>query len=65
MTTVKVNGQDVPVLQAKVKTIIKHKETGKIYKDEEEWKNANISPEDIRRDVIVRVPRLDLFAKTK
>jgi len=65
MTTVKVNGKDIPVLQAEVKTIIKHKETGKIYKDEEEWKKANISPGDIRRDVIVRVPRLDLFAKTK
>ena len=65
MTTVKVNSKDIPVLQAEVKTIIKHKETGKIYKDEEEWKRANISPGDIRRDVIVRVPRLDLFAKTK
>jgi len=65
MTTVKVNGKDIPVLQAEVKTIIKHKKTGKIYKDEEEWKNANISPEDIQQDVIVRVPRLDLFMKTK
>ena len=65
MTTVKVNGKDIPVLQAEVKTIIKHKKTGKIYKDEEEWKTLKIPVEDIQRDVLVKIPKLDLFAKTK
>ena len=34
---VKVDGKDVPLLKAKVKTTIKHKETGVVYKNEEEW----------------------------
>ena len=49
----------------KVTTTIKHKQTGEVYKTEEEWKNLGIDPQDIRRDVTVTVPRLDLFAKTK
>ena len=65
MTTVKINGEDVPAVDAKVITTIKNKKTGVIYKDEEEWKALNIPVEDIRRDVLVKMPRLDLFAKTK
>ena len=65
MTTVKINGEDVPVVDAKVITTIKNKKTGVIYKDEEEWKALNIPVEDIQRDVLVKLPRLDLFAKTK
>ena len=65
MTTVKVNGKDIPVVNAKVITTIKNKKTGVIYKDEEEWKALNIPVEDIRRDVLVKIPKLDLFAKTK
>ena len=60
-----VNGKDIPVISAKVTTTIKNKKTGVIYKDEEEWKALNIPTEDIRRDVLVKMPRLDLFAKTK
>ena len=63
--TVKVNGKDVPVVTAKVITTIKNKKTGVIYKDEEEWKALQIPVEDIRRDVLVKIPKLDLFAKTK
>tara|TARA_R100000900_G_scaffold118066_1_gene92899 strand:+ start:294 stop:473 length:180 start_codon:yes stop_codon:yes gene_type:complete len=46
-------------------TTISNKKTGEIYKDEEALKAANIPDEDIRRDVKVIMPPLDLFAKTK
>ena len=65
MNMVKVNGKDVPLIKAKVTTTIKHKETGIVYKDEEEWKGLKIDPTNIQRDVLVKLPRLDLFAKTK
>jgi len=65
MTTVKVNGKDVPVVTAKAITTIKNKKTGAVYKDEDEWKALQIPVEDIRRDVLVKIPKLDLFAKTK
>jgi hypothetical protein len=63
--TVKSNGKDIPVINAKVITTIKNKKTGVVYKDEEEWKALQIPVEDIRRDVLVKIPKLDLFAKTK
>ena len=63
--TVKFNGKDVPVVNAKVITTIKNKKTGTIYKTEDEWKGLQIPVEDIQRDVLVKLPRLDLFAKTK
>ena len=50
---------------AKVTTTIKHKETGEIYKTEEEGKAKGIDEKDIRRDVHVLMPKLDLFGKTK
>ena len=59
------NGKDVPVVQAKVTTTIKNKKTGVVYSTEEEWKALNIPEEDIQRDVLVKIPKLDLFAKTK
>ena len=65
MDTIKLNGKEVPLIYAKTKTIIKHKKTGEQYSTEEEWKAKGISVEDIQRDVIVEVPKLDLFAKTK
>ena len=65
MDTIKHNGKDIPVLNAKVTTTIKHKETGVIYKDEEEWKTLGIDPTLIKRDVLVEMPRLDLYGKTK
>jgi hypothetical protein len=65
MNTVKVNGNEIPLVYAKTKTIIKHKKTGEQYATEEEWKAKGINAEDIQRDVIVEVPKLDLFAKTK
>jgi len=53
------------VKPTKVTTTIKHKQTGKIYKTEEEWKAKGIPEKDIQRDVHVLMPRLDLFSKTK
>ena len=49
----------------KIITTISNKKTGEIYKDEEALKAANIPEEDVRRDVTVIMPALDLFAKTK
>ena len=46
-------------------TTITNKKTGEIYKDEQALKSANIPEEDVRRDVKVIMPALDLFAKTK
>ena len=65
MDTIKHNGKDIPVLNAKVTTTIKHKETGVVYKDDEEWKKLGIDPSLIKRDVLVEMPRLDLYGKTK
>ena len=46
-------------------TTISNKKTGEIYKAEEALKAANIPEEDVRRDVKVIMPALDLFSKTK
>ena len=65
MDTIKHNGKDIPVLNARVTTTIKHKKTGVVYKDDEEWKTLGIDPSLIKRDVLVEMPRLDLYGKTK
>ena len=66
MKTTRINGEDVPVLDAvKTVTTISNKITGIKYATEEEWKNLGIDPQDIRRDVKVTIPKLDLFSKTK
>jgi hypothetical protein len=46
-------------------TVIKNKKTGKVYKDEEELKAANVDPKDISRDVVVKVTNkgLEVFKK--
>ena len=49
----------------KIITTISNLKTGEIYKTEEEWKAKCISETDIRRDVKVIMPSLDLFPKTK
>jgi len=58
-----INGQEVPLVEAEVITIYRHKKTGAIYKDEETYKAANILPEDLEQDVKVIMPKLDLFGK--
>ena len=55
----------MPLIHAKTRTIIKHKKTGEEYSTAEEWKAKGIKEEDIQRDGVVKLPKLDLFAKTK
>jgi hypothetical protein len=52
-------------IETETVTIIKNKKTGKVYKDEEELKAANVDPQDISRDVIVKVTNkgLEVFKK--
>ena len=49
----------------KIITTISNLKTGEVYKTEEEWKAKGVSEEEIRRDVKVVMPSLDLFPKTK
>jgi hypothetical protein len=56
---------DVPEIKPdKIITTISNLKTGEIYKTEEEWKAKGINEKDIRRDVKVIMPALDLFGKT-
>ena len=52
-------------IETKTVTIIKNKKTGQVYKDEEELKSANVDPQDISRDVVVKVTNkgLEMFKK--
>ena len=52
-------------IETETVTVIKNKKTGYVYKDEEELKAANIDPNDISRDVVVKVTNkgLELFKK--
>lgn len=52
-------------IETETVTIIKNKKTGKVYKDEEELKAANVDANDISRDVVVRVTNkgLEMFKK--
>jgi hypothetical protein len=62
----KINGENVPLVEpAEVIVTIKNKKTGEIYQDEEALKAANIPAEDVQKDVLVKMPSLDLFGKTK
>ena len=56
---------EVKAEAAKVTTTISNLKTKEIYKTEEEWKAKGIEEKDIRRDVHVLMPKLDLFGKTK
>jgi hypothetical protein len=66
MKTTIINNVEVPVIKpTEVKTTISNKKTGEVYPDEVALKAANIPEEDVKRDVHVIMPALDLFAKTK
>ena len=56
----------IPILEPKeiIETITNMK-TGEKYKDDAEWKAKGIPETDIRRDIRVIMPTLDLFGKTK
>ena len=49
----------------KIITTISNLKTGEIYNTEEEWKAKGVDEKDIRRDVKVIMPPLDLLSKTK
>ena len=46
-------------------TTISNLKTGEEYKTEEEWRAKGVPEAEIRRDVKVIMPTLDLFPKTK
>ena len=46
-------------------TTLSNNKTGEVYANEEALKAANIPEEDIRRDVKVIMPALDLFGENK
>ena len=57
---------DVPEIKPdKIITTISNLKTGEIYNTEEQWKAKGIDEKDIRRDVKVIMPALDLFGKTR
>ncbi len=58
--------KDIPTIKPKeiIETISNIK-TGEIYKNDEEWKTKGIPEQDIRKDVRVIMPSLDLFGETK
>ena len=49
----------------KIIETISNLKTGEVYKNDEEWKSKGIPQEDIRKDVRVIMPSLDLFGETK
>ena len=58
--------KDIRTLKPKeIIETISNLKTGEIYKNDEEWKAKGIPQEDIRKDVKVIMPSLDLFGKTK
>tara|TARA_R100000742_G_C4227050_1_gene49439 strand:+ start:386 stop:586 length:201 start_codon:yes stop_codon:yes gene_type:complete len=66
MKTTIIDGKEIPVIEpAEVITTITNLKTGETYKSDEEWKAKNIPENEIRKDVNVVMPRLDLFGKTK
>ena len=44
---------------------ISNLKTGEIYKSEEDWKAKGVPEAEIRRDIKVIMPSLDLLGKTK
>ena len=58
--------KDLPVFEPKeIITTISNLKTGEVYKDENEWKAKGVPETDIKRDVTVVMPSLDLVGKTK
>ena len=57
---------DTKVIKPKeIITTITNMKTGEVYKNDAEWKTKNIPESDIRKDVRVIMPSLDLFGETK
>ena len=47
----------------KIIETISNLKTGEVYKNDEEWKSKGIPEKNIRRDIKVIMPSLDLFEK--
>ena len=63
-----INGQKVPRHKVRSETTITNIKTKQVYKDEAELEleilKQNVSPQDIRRDVKIIIPKgLDVFGK--
>ena len=56
---------EIPLLNAKVETTYRHKETGEVFKTRKEWEVKGYKNEDMAQDVKVIMPALDLVGKTK
>ena len=57
--------KDIPTLKPKeIIETISNLKTGEIYKDDKEWKSKGIPEQDIRRDIKVIMPSLDLVGDT-
>jgi len=57
--------KDIPILKPeKIIETISNLKTGEIYKDDKEWKSKGIPEQDIRRDIKVIMPSLDLVGDT-
>tara|TARA_Y100000401_G_scaffold103381_1_gene94358 strand:- start:34 stop:213 length:180 start_codon:yes stop_codon:yes gene_type:complete len=58
--------KDIPTIYPdKIIEKITNIKTGEQYMSDEEWKSKNIPEKDIRRDVTILMPKLDIFSKTK
>ena len=58
--------KDIPIIEPKeVITTITNMKTGEKYKDDAEGKAKGIPESEIRKDVRVIMPSLDLFGETK
>ena len=58
--------KDIPVIEPKeIITTITNMKTCEVYKDDADWKAKGIPESDIRKDVRVIMPSLDLFGETK
>ena len=56
---------EIPLLNAKVETTYRHKETGELFKERKDWEAKGYKAEEMAQDVKVIMPPLDLFSKTK
>jgi len=58
--------KDVVVIKPKdIIETISNLKTGEKYKDDADWKAKGVPESDIRKDVRVIMPSLDLFGETK
>ena len=58
--------KDIPTIEPKeIIEEIYNLRTGEKYKNDEEWKAKGIPESEIRKDVRVIMPSLDLFGETK